>query len=125
MRVEAHGTALDYLMHLPVPPVLAESDDLRSRHGCPRLVRLRMVRFGTLVGSNIFNVLAIMGAAAVASPESIPVSDRSLFLDLPVMVVASLALVVFARLRRPVRRRTGVIFGVVYIAYVGALYAIG
>lgn len=80
---------------------------------------------GTLLGSNIFNILAIMGTAAVASPESIPVSNRSLTLDLPVLLLASLTLVTFAWLRRPVGRWTGVVFGVVYVTYVGALYTIG
>jgi cation:H+ antiporter len=78
---------------------------------------------GTLVGSNIFNILAIMGAAAVATHESIPVSGRSLGLDLPVMVLASSALVVFAWVRRPLRRSTGIVFGVVYVLYVGVLYS--
>jgi cation:H+ antiporter len=80
---------------------------------------------GTLLGSNIFNILAIMGTAAVASPVDIPVPNRSLYMDLPVMVLASLTLVVFAWMRRPVRRWTGVIFGVVYVAYVGVLFSIG
>jgi cation:H+ antiporter len=80
---------------------------------------------GTLVGSNIFNILAIMGAAAVASPEPIAVSARSLALDLPVMLIASLALVTFTGLRWPIRRRTGVTFIAIYIAYVGLVYALG
>lgn len=80
---------------------------------------------GTLVGSNIFNILAIMGAASVASPEPIGVSGRSLALDLPVMLLASLTLASFAWLRRPIRRPVGVAFGVLYVVYLGALYSIG
>ena len=57
---------------------------------------------GTLVGSNMFNILAIMGAAAIASPEPIGVPGRTLALDLPVMVAASLTLVAFAWMRRPI-----------------------
>lgn len=80
---------------------------------------------GTLVGSNIFNILAILGAAAVASPTPIPVTGRSLALDVPVMVAASVVLVCFAWLRRPLRRRTGLVFVGLYLTYVGVLYAIG
>jgi cation:H+ antiporter len=80
---------------------------------------------GTLVGSNIFNILAIMGVAAVASPAAIALSTRSLVLDLPVMAAASLTLVTFARLRRPIRRGTGVAFVGLYLLYVGALYTVG
>lgn len=80
---------------------------------------------GTLVGSNIFNILAIMGAAAIASPEPIQVPGRSLMVDLPVMLGACVTLLAFALLRRPIRRRTGVVFVLVYVAYAVLLYASG
>jgi cation:H+ antiporter len=80
---------------------------------------------GTLVGSNIFNILAIMGVAALASPEPIDVSGRSLVVDLPVMVAAAFLLVVFTWLRRPIRRRTGILFVAIYVAYVAVLYVTG
>lgn len=80
---------------------------------------------GTLVGSNIFNILAIMGAAAIASPTPIAVSGRSLSLDLPVMLAASATLVAFTWLRRPVRRRTGMVFLALYLVYVGVLFTTG
>jgi len=89
------------------------------------LRRKTVMVVGTLIGSNIFNILAIMGASAVLSPEPISVSSRSLFLDLPMMVGASLALVSFAWLRRPVGSGTGITFVGVYLIYVGALFAIG
>jgi cation:H+ antiporter len=78
---------------------------------------------GTLVGSNIINILAIMGVAALASPEPIDVSGRSLVVDLPVMVAAAFLLVAFTWLRRPIRRRTGIVFVAIYAAYVAVLYA--
>lgn len=80
---------------------------------------------GTLVGSNIFNVLAIMGAAALASPDPISVGHRSLVVDLPVMALAALALMSFAWLRRPIGRGTGIVFVAVYSLYVAALYVLG
>jgi cation:H+ antiporter len=89
------------------------------------LQRKTVMVVGTLVGSNIFNILAIMGVAAVASPGPIPVSGRSLVLDLPMMVAASLTLMAFAWLRRPIRRRTGMVFIAIYLVYVGVLYTIG
>jgi len=88
------------------------------------LRRRTVMVVGTLLGSNIFNILAIMGAAAVASPEAIQVTGRSFALDLPVMVGASVVLVSFTWLRKPIRRRTGVIFCVLYVTYLGALYAV-
>jgi len=86
------------------------------------LRRKTVMVVGTLVGSNIFNILAIMGASAIASPEPIDVAGRSLALDLPVMVLASVTLVAFAWRRRPIGRRTGVVFITLYMLYAGALF---
>jgi cation:H+ antiporter len=77
---------------------------------------------GTLLGSNIFNILAIMGAAAVTSSEAVSLSTRTLVLDLPVMVGASVVLVLFGLLRRPIRQRTGVAFLALYLLYVAVLF---
>jgi cation:H+ antiporter len=77
---------------------------------------------GTLIGSNTFNLLAIMGVAVVISPGAVPVSGRFLTLDLPVMVGAALVLVAHAWLGWPVRRVAGVLFVVAYAVYIGVLY---
>ncbi len=80
---------------------------------------------GTIVGSNNFNILAIMGVAAVVSSEPVAVPERFLVFDLPVMVVASVVLVWFSWRRRPIRRSTGVVLAVAYGLYIGALYVVG
>jgi cation:H+ antiporter len=80
---------------------------------------------GTIVGSNNFNLLAIMGAATVASNEPVAIPGRFLLLDLPVMVGVSLLLVSFSWRRRPIRRGTGVVLVAAYVLYVGALYVLG
>jgi cation:H+ antiporter len=77
---------------------------------------------GTIVGSNNFNILAIMGAATVVSSEPVAVPGRFLLLDLPLMVLVSLVLVSFSWRRRPIRRRTGIVLAAAYGIYVGALY---
>jgi hypothetical protein len=41
------------------------------------------------------------------------------------MFAASLTLVAFAWLRRPVRRTTGIVFVSIYALYVGVLYTLG
>jgi len=79
---------------------------------------------GTIVGSNNFNILAIMGAATVASRQPVAIPERFLVLDLPVMVVVSLALVSFSWRRRPIRRGTGIVMAAVYGLYLGALYLV-
>lgn len=76
---------------------------------------------GTVVGSNIFNVVAIMGAAAAVSAEPVSVGGRVLVLDLPVMLAAAGVLVSFVWMRHPIRRPAGVALLLGYVAYVSVL----
>jgi cation:H+ antiporter len=52
--------------------------------------RQSALAIGNVVGSNIFNVLGILGVTALIAP--VPVEGRFLRFDLPVMLAASLAL---------------------------------
>lgn len=52
------------------------------------------IAVGNIVGSNIFNTLAIVGAAAVVAPLSIAV--RTIKVDLPISVAAGVALLVLS-----------------------------
>lgn len=89
------------------------------------LQRQTGVAMGTAVGSNIFNILAIMGAAAALSPVPIPVPPRFLLLDLPLMLSASLLLTLFVLGRRPIGRLTGVGLITAYGAYLTLLFSVG
>jgi cation:H+ antiporter len=80
---------------------------------------------GTIVGSNNFNILAIMGAATVAGSGPVAIPGRFLLLDLPLMIVVSLILMSFSWRRRLIRRGTGVAFLVTYAVYIGALVLFG
>lgn len=51
----------------------------------------RDIAVGNVVGSNIFNVLAVLGTASLVSPNGITVSSTALSLDIPVMLAASVA----------------------------------
>ena len=63
------------------------------------------IAIGNIVGSNIFNVLGILGVTALIAP--IPVASRFLTFDLPVMIAVSLVLTALL-LTRPVIGRSGV-----------------
>lgn len=76
------------------------------------------IAIGNIVGSNIFNVLGILGVTALIAP--IPIADRFLSFDLPVMIAASLALTALLLLRPQIGRVTGIILLVAYAAYVWA-----
>lgn len=67
------------------------------------LRRQSAIAVGNVIGSNLFNVLGILGLTAIVSP--IPVAPRFLSFDLPVMLGASVAMVLL--LRAPKAGRLG------------------
>jgi cation:H+ antiporter len=83
------------------------------------------VAIGTVVGSNIFNVLAIMGLAAVIAPSPIAVPGGFFTLDFPVMLGAALVLSIFVWLKRPVGKPAGFVFLAAYIVYIVTLFLRG
>lgn len=56
----------------------------------------RDIAVGNVIGSNIFNILGVLGLAAVVAPAGIPVAAPALAFDIPVMLaVAAACLPVF------------------------------
>lgn len=82
------------------------------------LRRQSEIAIGNIVGSNIFNVLGILGLTAVIAP--IPVAPRFLAFDLPVMIGVSLVLTALLLLRPAIGRPAGVALLMAYAAYVWA-----
>lgn len=77
------------------------------------------VAIGNVLGSNVFNIFAVMGASALAGPVII---ERQLFFfDLWVMLAAMLALVAYIGTRHAIGRKTGAVFLLVYIFYIAAV----
>lgn len=80
----------------------------------------RDIAVGNVVGSNIFNILAVLGAAAVGN-SGVRVSPEALRFDLPVMLlVAAGCLPIFYTGRR-VDRWEGAVFLGAYVAYTAYL----
>jgi cation:H+ antiporter len=74
------------------------------------------VALGNVIGSNMFNLLAIIGITAVIGP--IPVDPEFLRFDLWVMLAASLLIVPFVFFKQDIGRVWGVILTGLYVAYV-------
>ena len=74
------------------------------------------VALGNVIGSNMFNLLAIIGVASLVSP--IPVDPEFLRFDLWVMLGASLLLVPFVFLGWNMTRPWGVGLTALYLGYV-------
>ncbi|MEQ8389836.1 MAG: hypothetical protein RIB30_02505 [Thalassospira sp.] len=75
------------------------------------------IAIGNIVGSNIFNILGILGLTAIVTP--VPVAQRFVTFDLPVMIAVTLVLTVLLR-RAEIGRVTGGVMLVAYGAYVWA-----
>lgn len=75
---------------------------------------------GNVLGSNIFNLLCIMGIAPMIG--DIPIPDAFLYFDLWVMLIAAMAIVPFAMAGRTITRGAGVFFLTAYGAYMYFLF---
>ncbi len=80
------------------------------------------VALGNVLGSNVMNVLVVLGLASVISPGGIEVPPTFLVLDLPVMIAAALVLLYFAWSCRPVQRTAGALMVAAYVLYVIVLF---
>jgi cation:H+ antiporter len=77
----------------------------------------RDIAVGNVVGSNIFNILAVLGLSGVVAPDGVNVSTAALGFDMPVMIAVALAcLPVFAS-GNLIARWEGFVFVGYYIAY--------
>ncbi|MEN9060684.1 calcium/sodium antiporter [Ponticoccus litoralis] len=74
------------------------------------------VALGNVIGSNMFNLLAIIGIASLIAP--MPFELPELAFDLGVMVAAALLLVPFVFLKRDLTRLWGVVLSALYLGYV-------
>lgn len=79
----------------------------------------RDIAVGNIVGSNIFNVLGILGITAVVHP--VPVPDAALAFDLPVMLAVCVACLPIFFSGRSISRWEGALFFGYYIAYTAYL----
>ena len=78
------------------------------------------VALGNVIGSNMFNLLAIIGIATFVGP--IPVESAFLQVDLWVMLGASLLLVPFVFFKRDITRVWGVALSLLYVVYVVGVF---
>lgn len=77
----------------------------------------RDIAVGNVVGSNIFNVLAVLGISALASPTALAVSDSLLDFDMIVMIAVSIACLPIFFTGHRVARWEGAVFLAYYAAY--------
>ncbi|MCS7060021.1 MAG: calcium/sodium antiporter [Anaerolineae bacterium] len=81
----------------------------------------RDIAVGNIVGSNLFNLLAVLGAAGIVAPQGIAVPQSVLQFDLPVMVVTMVACLPIFFTGYRIARWEGALFLGYYAAYTAYL----
>jgi cation:H+ antiporter len=77
----------------------------------------RDIAVGNVVGSNIFNILAVLGISSVVSPEGVRVSETALQVDIPVMIAVAAACLPVFFVGHVITRWNGVMLFAYYCAY--------
>jgi cation:H+ antiporter len=81
----------------------------------------RDIAVGNVVGSNIFNILAVLGLSSLVSPNGINVAPVALTFDIPVMIAVALACAPIFFTGHLIARWEGGVFLVYYVAYAAYL----
>ncbi|XCN71850.1 MAG: calcium/sodium antiporter [Candidatus Electrothrix aestuarii] len=77
----------------------------------------RDMAVGNVVGSNIFNIMGVLGVAAATSPTGIAVSPSVIRFDLPIMITVALACLPIFFTGGVISRKEGFLFFGYYLAY--------
>ncbi len=83
----------------------------------------RDIAVGNVVGSNVFNLTAVLGTAAVVAPNGVNVSRQAAVFDMPVMVAVTVVCWPLFFTGRIVARWEGWLLLASYAAYLGWLVA--
>lgn len=81
----------------------------------------RDIAVGNVVGSNIFNLLGVLGLSAAIAPGGVAVPASALAFDLPVMTAVAVACLPIFFTGRVIARWEGLVFLGYYVAYVAYL----
>ena len=81
----------------------------------------RDIAIGNVVGSNIYNLLGILGVASLATPGGLAVNPLMFRVDIPVMTLVALACFPVFFTGLTISRREGLLFLSGYVAYTAYL----
>lgn len=98
LTIVAIGTSLPELVTSAIAAKKGESD----------------IAIGNIVGSNIFNILFVLGIAGIILP--IPFSQEFIF-DSIIAILAAVLLLMFTFRNKKMGKKTGILFILIYIAY--------
>jgi cation:H+ antiporter len=101
LTIVAAGTSLPELATSVVASIRGERD----------------IAVGNVVGSNLFNLMAVLGVAGIVAPGGVSVGTASLWIDFPVLLIAAIACLPVFFTGRRISRTEGFLFLCGYIAY--------
>ncbi|THK41233.1 calcium/sodium antiporter [Methylophaga sp. SB9B] len=108
LTIVAAGTSLPEVMTSIIATIKGERD----------------IAIGNVVGSNIFNILAVLGLSGLISPMPLIASEQLMQIDVPVMVAVAVLCLPLFFLGGTLNRFEGFLFLVLYVAYVWFTIAI-
>src|SRR5690606_10333607 len=77
----------------------------------------RDIAVGNVVGSNIFNILAVLGISSLVSPTGVAVAQAAIGFDVPVMVAVAVACLPIFFTGHTIARWEGAVFLAYYVIY--------
>ncbi len=83
----------------------------------------RDIAVGNVVGSNLFNLMCVLGVTSLVGPDGIPVSDTAISQDLPVMVLVAIACLPVFLVGYAIERWEACFLLAFYVLYVAFLLA--
>ena len=101
LTIVAGGTSLPELATSVIAAVRGERD----------------IAVGNVVGSNLFNILGVLGISALVSPNGVAVSPQALRFDIPVMLASAVACLPIFFTGHRIARWEGALFLLYYFAY--------
>jgi len=81
----------------------------------------RDIAVGNVVGSNLFNILCVLGLSAVVAPAGVPVSPSALWFDMPVMIAVAVACLPIFFTGHVIARWEGTVLLAYFLAYLAFL----
>ncbi|WP_255516186.1 sodium:calcium antiporter [cf. Phormidesmis sp. LEGE 11477] len=83
----------------------------------------RDLAVGNVIGSNIFNILVVLGLTSAVSDTGIYISNSAQRFDIPVMLAVAIMCLPIFFTDNQVSRREGILLLCYYVLYVGYLVA--
>lgn len=82
----------------------------------------RDIAVGSIIGSNILNILAVLGVSGMFIPEAIPVQSALLRFDMLILIAVSFACIPIFFTGHRISRWEGFIFLALYVSYIAYLF---